>query len=317
MYPLKARVASSKPRSAISEFRGLFLALPAIANRKTRAQRDARAMHAGRGGAECSASSDRGGRLLWRGSVTHAFGKGRSGSLGDVAEQDTAGKDDDWSSTGCKNSTKSAAPSQRMVGMIHYGPQSGKVQWLAAHRDHQGQGHGKSRMSAAIEVAPTAPPPPTARLRRTRAGTERDGLGVGLRRTPILRKSRQLALALPDERPIIQPLSFSLKPAARDRHGGPLFRASCCQLGICLSCLCLSAQAGVLHDALTEFLTLGLAVCCVVCMRQHGGVSVRCLAACNDAGSRSLGPGAPAALSRRSWRPGEPRAAACSRPSPW
>lgn len=131
--------------------------------------------------------------------------------------------------------------------MIHYGPRSGKVQWLAVHRDHQGQGLGKLRMSAAIEVAPSAPPPPTARLRRTRAGTERDGLGVGLRRTPILRKSRQLALALPDERPIIQPLSFSLKPAARDRHGGPLSRASCCQLGIRLSCLCLSAQAGVLH----------------------------------------------------------------------
>ena len=62
---------------------------------------DARATHSGRGGAMCSASSDRGGRLLWRGSgagryqlqvVAHAFGKVRSsGHPGDVAEQDTAG----------------------------------------------------------------------------------------------------------------------------------------------------------------------------------------------------------------------------------
>ena len=47
-------------------------------------------------------------------------------------------------------------------------------QFIASHRDHQGQGHGKLRMSAAIEVAP-----PAARLRRTRwstrAGSERDG----------------------------------------------------------------------------------------------------------------------------------------------
>ena len=247
---------------------------------------------------------------IWCGAVPIASGRkclweGTVGLSGKCRREDTAGKDDDWSSTGCKISSKSAASSQQIVGMIHYGPRSGKVQWLAVHRDHQGQGLGKLRMSAAIEVAP-----PAARLRRTRAGTERDGLGVGLRRTPILRKSRQLALALPDERPIIQPLSFSLKPAARDRHGGPLSRASCCQLGIRLSCLCLSAQAGVLHDALTESLTLGLPVCCVVCMWQHGGVSVRYLAACKDAGSRWLGPGAPAALPRRSWRPGEPRAEA-------
>ena len=123
---------------------------------------------------------DRGGRLLWRGSgagryqlqvVAHAFGKGRSsGHAGDVAEQDTAGKEDDGSSTGCKISSKSAATSQQMVGMIHYDPRSSKVQWLAVLRDHQGQGLGKLRMSAAIEVAP-----PAARLRRTRAGSERDG----------------------------------------------------------------------------------------------------------------------------------------------
>ena len=37
----------------------------------------------------------------------------------------------------------------------------------------------------------------------------------------------------------------------------------------------------------SQSLTLGLAVCCVVCMWQHGGVSVRCLAACKDAGWRS------------------------------
>ena len=43
-------------------------------------------------------------------------------------------------------------------------------QFIASHRDHQGQGHGELRMSAAIEVAP-----PAARLRRTRAGSERDG----------------------------------------------------------------------------------------------------------------------------------------------
>ena len=31
-------------------------------------------------------------------------------------------------------SSKSAAPSQQMVGMIHYDPRSSKVQWLAVHR---------------------------------------------------------------------------------------------------------------------------------------------------------------------------------------
>ena len=97
----------------------------------------------------------------------------------------------------------------------------------------------------------------------------------------------------PPQRACVEPVGAPVQgvsetePAARDRHGGPLSRASCCQLGIRLSCLCLSAQAGVLHDALTESLTLGLPVCCVVCMWQHGGVSVRCLAACKDAGWRS------------------------------
>ena len=94
----------------------------------------------------------------------------------------------------------------------------------------------------------------------------------------------------PPQRACVEPVQgvSETEPAARDRHGGPLSRASCYQFGIRLSCLSAAFRPKLEGCTMrSQSLTLGLAVCCVVCMWQHGGVSVRCLAACKDAGWRS------------------------------
>ena len=98
----------------------------------------------------------------------------------------------------------------------------------------------------------------------------------------------------PPQRACVEPVGAPVQgvsetePAARDRHGGPLSRASCYQFGIRLSCLSAAFRPKLEGCTMrSQSLTLGLAVCCVVCMWQHGGVSVRCLAACKDAGWRS------------------------------